>query len=88
MVTPSWAQELLVAVGDVDRRVLRIRVAGEVGELGARLGLSRPFGQTHSSERARLCCYTQRLVRFGNDVETLDVEAVGVESSDGKRKKT
>ena len=29
-----WAQEILVAVGDVDRSVLRIRVGGEVGELG------------------------------------------------------
>ena len=29
-----WAQEVLVAVGDVDRSVLRIRVAGEVVELG------------------------------------------------------
>ena len=28
------AQEILVAVGDVDRRVLRIRVVGEVSKLG------------------------------------------------------
>ena len=34
MVTIVWTQELLVAVGDVDRRVLQIRVAGEVGATG------------------------------------------------------
>ena len=50
-----------MAVGDVDRRVPRIHVAGEVGEAGLNLclGLSRP--------PARL---------IGKDVETLDGEAV------------
>ena len=53
-----WAQEVMVAVRNVDRR------AKEVGELGLMtlcLGLSQPFGQTHSSGRARLGCRTNFL---------------------------
>ena len=74
-----WAQELLVAVGDVDRRVLRIRVDGEVDKLGL-----ATCGQTHSSERTRLGCHTNFFFGFGNDVGTLDDKALDDEWCDGK----
>ena len=41
------------------------------------LVLSWPVGQFHSSERARLGCYNQLLIRFGQDVETLDDGGTG-----------
>ena len=50
-----------MAVRDIDRRVLRIHVVEEVGRITCVLGLSQPFGQTHSSERARLGCCTDFL---------------------------
>ena len=76
----------MVAVRDVDRRVLRIYVAEEVGELGlitCGLGLSRPFGQTHSSERARFGSCADLLAMDVVDAEGLDDCADGEDETRG-----
>ena len=52
------------------------------------LELSRPFGQTHSSERGALGLWHQLLVWVGNVSEVLDGQALGEDRSDGKRTKS
>ena len=78
-----------MAVRDIDRRVLGIHVAEEVGEVGLITCVWCRIGQTTrpppANGRAWAVMLHQLLVQFGNVVETLGDEALGDEWSDGKR---
>ena len=78
-----WAQEIVVAVRDIDRRVLRIHVAEEVGDLRAHnlcLGLRQ---QTHSCERARFGLLHRPLAMDVVDAEGLEDGAEGEDNTRG-----
>ena len=76
----AWAQEIVMAVRDIDRRVLQVHVAEEVGELG----LTQPVFGAESPTRPDSL---KRAGAFGLlgvvDAEGLDDGAEGEEKSRG-----
>ena len=80
------ALEIVVAVGEMDRRVRCVHVAEEVGGVGLiTCAWSQPFGQiSHSSERARRGFSLKLLPMDVVDAEGLDLEQVGEDRTCGK----
>ena len=78
--------EIVVAVGENHRRVLRIHVAEEVGNVffhNLCFGLSQPSAQTHSSERAH-SDYDADFFQWGVvDAESLEGGAEGEDNKLG-----
>ena len=83
LVVIMVTSEIVVAVSDIGRRVLRIHVAEKVGDLRAHnlcLGLHQ---QTHSSERARFGLLDRPLAMDVVDAEGVEDGAEGQDNTRG-----